>query len=569
MCSCVCSQLIQILPIEKVLAAFGPPQGLNSDALQAAAAAGIIESVDAADASFGEWFLSLQPLHPDPLPPAADSTDADSLSGRAGDGVGVSVGDSITTDDTLHFMLRANGEDLDSITALAAFCIFNAVVHQPESYAIRPPLERMVHCDVLHHASMTENLVAYLERVLDGVHFMAHYDLPDCIADEDDAEMLYLSRRSTQHPICSGRGSGSSGGVFSNPSTPPPQDDAMASKGSRKSLNGSEGENSNAAGEGSKDPMGAVGAGASSAPLSCPSSSFKPGNGALLGIDVDIISKLLVPASECSLDREEEYSRNYSSYDISGFVRPVSERLKFFAAADKDDFNEALWLFNILSLYAQQMYAIQLENDDDGVLGGGLSGGGFGGTGMDGFESDLEQESLVIDPHSPHTPHPSRSVNTAKLNAHYANAKVKIVDLGNACWTYKRFTDDIQTRQYRAPEVLVGSRYDTSADMWSLACVAFELLTGDLLFDPQAGKSWSREEDHLALIMELMGDFPKSLQASGKYASEYFNKKGELRHIHQLNFWGLRDVLTQKYKFGDDDAEEVADFLERVLEVRS
>ena len=29
----------------------------------------------------------------------------------------------------------------------------------------------------------------------------------------------------------------------------------------------------------------------------------------------------------------------------------------------------------------------------------------------------------------------------------------KIVDFGNACWVHKHFTDDIQTRQYRAPEV--------------------------------------------------------------------------------------------------------------------
>jgi serine/threonine-protein kinase SRPK3 len=29
----------------------------------------------------------------------------------------------------------------------------------------------------------------------------------------------------------------------------------------------------------------------------------------------------------------------------------------------------------------------------------------------------------------------------------------KIVDLGNACYTHKHFTDDIQTRQYRSPEV--------------------------------------------------------------------------------------------------------------------
>lgn len=35
------------------------------------------------------------------------------------------------------------------------------------------------------------------------------------------------------------------------------------------------------------------------------------------------------------------------------------------------------------------------------------------------------------------------------------SCRVVVVDLGNACWTYKHFSDDIQTRQYRAPEVCV------------------------------------------------------------------------------------------------------------------
>jgi serine/threonine-protein kinase SRPK3 len=68
------------------------------------------------------------------------------------------------------------------------------------------------------------------------------------------------------------------------------------------------------------------------------------------------------------------------------------------------------------------------------------------------------------------------------------DARVVVVDLGNACWTHKHFSDDIQTRQYRCPEVILGADYGTSADMWSLACIVFELLTGDLLFDPRAGK---------------------------------------------------------------------------------
>lgn len=54
----------------------------------------------------------------------------------------------------------------------------------------------------------------------------------------------------------------------------------------------------------------------------------------------------------------------------------------------------------------------------------------------------------------------------------------KIVDFGNACWKKRHFTDDIQTRQYRSPEVIVGQGYDTSTDLWSFACMIFELVTG-------------------------------------------------------------------------------------------
>ena len=33
---------------------------------------------------------------------------------------------------------------------------------------------------------------------------------------------------------------------------------------------------------------------------------------------------------------------------------------------------------------------------------------------------------------------------------------VKICDLGNGCWTHYHFVPKIQTRQYRAPEVIMG-----------------------------------------------------------------------------------------------------------------
>jgi hypothetical protein len=55
----------------------------------------------------------------------------------------------------------------------------------------------------------------------------------------------------------------------------------------------------------------------------------------------------------------------------------------------------------------------------------------------------------------------------------------------------------------------------------------FELLTGgDYLFDPASGSRYSKDDDHIAQIIELMGEFPKSLAFSGKYSGDFFSRKG-------------------------------------------
>jgi serine/threonine-protein kinase SRPK3 len=165
--------------------------------------------------------------------------------------------------------------------------------------------------------------------------------------------------------------------------------------------------------------------------------------------------------------------------------------------------------------------------------------------------------------------HARRALPATSTIVDYHTSGVKIVDLGNACWTHKHFTDDIQTRQYRSPEVILGADYDTSADIWSVACIVFELLVGDLMFDPRAGKSWDRDEDHLAMIIELVGKFPKNVYSKGNNSSTYFSKSGDLKHINQLKVWGLRDVLLEKYKFSETDSEDIASFLRPLLEVSS
>ncbi|CAK5265408.1 unnamed protein product [Mycena citricolor] len=143
---------------------------------------------------------------------------------------------------------------------------------------------------------------------------------------------------------------------------------------------------------------------------------------------------------------------------------------------------------------------------------------------------------------------------------------VKIADLGNATWTHHHFTDDIQTRQYRSPEVIVGAKWGPSADIWSVACVIFELITGgDYLFDPAKGTRYTKDDDHMAQILELVGDVPKAIAFGGKYSSEFFNRRGELRHISKLRYWPLELVLHDKYLFPKTEADDIASFLTPML----
>ena len=68
---------------------------------------------------------------------------------------------------------------------------------------------------------------------------------------------------------------------------------------------------------------------------------------------------------------------------------------------------------------------------------------------------------------------------------------VKIADLGNACWVGHHFTNDIQTRQYRSPEVILGAKWGASTDVWSMAAmVCLELLSLSLSLSIDTHKAY-------------------------------------------------------------------------------
>lgn len=95
-----------------------------------------------------------------------------------------------------------------------------------------------------------------------------------------------------------------------------------------------------------------------------------------------------------------------------------------------------------------------------------------------------------------------------------------MIDFGSSCYENQRIYTYIQSRFYRAPEVILGARYGMPIDMWSLGCILAELLTGYPLLPGED------EADQLACIIELLGMPPQKLLDASKRAKIFISSKG-------------------------------------------
>ena len=59
---------------------------------------------------------------------------------------------------------------------------------------------------------------------------------------------------------------------------------------------------------------------------------------------------------------------------------------------------------------------------------------------------------------------------------------MKIIGFTNARKAPVSDFEKIQTRSYRAPEVILKLLYDYPVDLWSYGCMLFEMITGQDLF---------------------------------------------------------------------------------------
>lgn len=107
---------------------------------------------------------------------------------------------------------------------------------------------------------------------------------------------------------------------------------------------------------------------------------------------------------------------------------------------------------------------------------------------------------------------------------------VQVIDFGSSCYENERIYTYIQSRFYRAPEVILGAKYGMPIDMWSLGCILAELLTGYPLLPGED------EADQLACIIELLGMPPPRVLENAKRTRQFISSKGYPRYCTATTF---------------------------------
>ena len=102
----------------------------------------------------------------------------------------------------------------------------------------------------------------------------------------------------------------------------------------------------------------------------------------------------------------------------------------------------------------------------------------------------------------------------------------------------------------------------------STGCILYELLTGDILFDPEKDKNYSRDIHHLYWIEQLLGNIPKEMIIKSQRRNELFDKNNKIRNINKVDKYELEELIKEKCE--EDNKEELLlmlDLLKKLLKI--
>ena len=134
---------------------------------------------------------------------------------------------------------------------------------------------------------------------------------------------------------------------------------------------------------------------------------------------------------------------------------------------------------------------------------------------------------------------------------------IVLADFGTFCDINSKYEESFGTRYYQAPEIILMGTCSLPVDIWAFGCCIFELLTGNLLFDPNKDSQNSRDYYHLCLINQTCGEFPSSFLLKTKFYKNFFNSKFKINNFkveetnrldRKLNNLSLSNNILDKIK---------------------
>ncbi|CAH2067069.1 unnamed protein product [Thlaspi arvense] len=145
----------------------------------------------------------------------------------------------------------------------------------------------------------------------------------------------------------------------------------------------------------------------------------------------------------------------------------------------------------------------------------------------------------------------------------YSRCEIKVIDLGSSCFETDHLCSYVQSRSYRAPEVILGLPYDKKIDVWSLGCILAELCTGNVLFQNDSPASL------LARVMGIVGSIDHEMLTKGRDSHKYFTKNRMLYERNQESsrleyLIPKRTSLRHRLPMGD---QGFTDFVAHLLEI--
>jgi len=145
----------------------------------------------------------------------------------------------------------------------------------------------------------------------------------------------------------------------------------------------------------------------------------------------------------------------------------------------------------------------------------------------------------------------------------YSRCEVKVIDFGSSCFTSDHLSSYVQSRSYRAPEVILGCPYDQKIDLWSLGCILAELYSGKVLFQNNSVPTL------MARLIGIIGPISKEMLKKGRFVHKYFTSTYVLYEVKEGTstveyIYPKKSSLKKRIKADDED---FLDLLSQLLKV--